>query len=202
MDLSLEQMALELGLTPKTTAAYGQRLGLKRNTIFPTHDDEEFKSLSPLNYSRYRISNYGTIIDENGVLLKSHPHHQSNYLQIRLYDDSGTRKSVLVHKLVADLFIENNDNNLQIDHIDGNPQNNYVLNLQYITASENVQKSKPRNNATRYLRKDEVEDICKKLENGMSISEICSTNDFYTKSKVEKIKQRVRWVDISKNYNF
>lgn len=202
IDKTLEEMAQELGLTPKTIAAYSQRLGLKRNTIFDTEPDEYFKSLEDIQFSKYKISNYGKIINEDGVLITSSPHHQSGYLQTRLINDEGVRKSVLIHVLVANSFLEKPDYQVQVDHKDGNRTNCAAVNLQYLTASENVEKSKKRIKTERYLTKEEVIDICKKLEQGLSISKICETNNFYTKSKVEKIKQRVRWVEISKDYNF
>lgn len=203
VDLTLEEMAKHLGLTPKTTAAYGQRLGLKRNSIFPLKDDEIFRSMEKIGFTQYEVSNYGTVRNSDGVLIRSHPHHQSNYLQIRLMSDTGKRESALVHRLVAETFLGTQDDiKLQVDHIDGNRVNNYVENLQFITASENVSKTKERAKVKRYLTEAEVRDICVKLEEGMSISEICETNDFYTKSKVEKIKQRARWIKISKEYKF
>ena len=202
VDLSLEEMSRELGLTPKTVAAYGQRLGLARNTIFELLEDEVFISLSKLGYSEYEISNYGKIrTKEKGVLITSSPHHQSGYLQTRLLHDNGERKSVLVHILVANSFLQKEEDK-QIDHIDGNRTNNHISNLQFLSASENVRKAKERNNPVRYLTKEEVIDICEKLEKGLSINDICQSNEFYTKSKVEKIKQKTRWVEISKNYKF
>ena len=203
VDLTLEEMSKVLNLTPKTIANYAQRLGLARNTIFNTQKDEYFISLDKLNYSRYKISNYGQIITQDtGALMISSPHHQSNYLQIRLINDNGVRDSVLVHVLVANSFLTKINQEAQVDHIDGNRQNNHVSNLQFLSASDNVRKSKEPKKVERYLTQEEVVDICRKLEKGLSINDICLTNSFYTKSKVEKIKQRVRWVEISKDFNF
>lgn len=203
VDLTLEEMSKELNLTPNTTAAYAQRLGLARNTIFNTKNDEYFISLDKLNYSRYKISNYGQIIArDTGALIASSTHHQSNYLQTRLINDGGNRDSVLVHVLVANSFLTKANQELQVDHTDSNRQNNHISNLQFLSASENVKKSKEPKKVERYLTQEEVIDICKKLEKGLSINDICLTNTFYTKSKVEKIKQRVRWVEISKDFNF
>ncbi len=59
------------------------------------------------------------------------------YLRLNLIID-GNHKTVHVHTLVAELFIPNVENKFQINHKDGNKQNNSVDNLEWCTAKENV----------------------------------------------------------------
>lgn len=49
----------------------------------------------------------------------------------------GKRTTYLVHRLVAQVFIPNPEGKPQINHIDGNPLNNHIDNLEWATASEN-----------------------------------------------------------------
>lgn len=52
----------------------------------------------------------------------------------------GKNKVIVVHRLVALTFIENNDPTKKfVNHIDGNKENNTVENLEWVTTSENNQ---------------------------------------------------------------
>lgn len=98
----------------------------------------------------YQISNKGNVRsldrfdgvhDRQGTIIKPHMKH-NGYLQVGLRKHN-TRKWLAIHRLVAIHFIENPDNKPQVNHIDGNKQNNNVENLEWVTAKEN------QNHATR-----------------------------------------------------
>ena len=57
------------------------------------------------------------------------------YLNIRL--GRGKRKKLLVHRLTGLFFIPNGKNLEMVDHIDGNPLNNKIENLRWVSTSEN-----------------------------------------------------------------
>ena len=58
------------------------------------------------------------------------------YYKINLFKD-GKPKTINVHKVVAQTFLENPLNKRCIDHIDNNPLNNNILNLRFATLQEN-----------------------------------------------------------------
>lgn len=64
----------------------------------------------------------------------------SGYCIVRLCKD-GVCKAVTVHRLVAIAFIGNKGSEFQVNHKDGNKNNNCVDNLEWCTQSENVKHS-------------------------------------------------------------
>lgn len=51
----------------------------------------------------------------------------------------GKCKTLLVHRLVALAFIPTDNPKNQINHMDGNKENNTIENLEWVTAAENMQ---------------------------------------------------------------
>ena len=88
------------------------------------------KSIPTITYN----SN-GRPYTRKGRLLK--PASKNGYKRVILFSKSK-QKSYLVHRLVALSFIENPDNKPYINHIDGDPSNNILENLEWCTPKENV----------------------------------------------------------------
>ncbi|WP_019469755.1 HNH endonuclease [Staphylococcus cohnii] len=60
------------------------------------------------------------------------------YLAVTAYKD-GKQRHYYVHRLLAEAFIPNPENKPQVNHIDGNPRNNKLENLEWVTAKENIE---------------------------------------------------------------
>lgn len=92
----------------------------------------------------YAISNLGRIMsfkqDKNGKILKL-TNKKGGYFSFVLQGNGVKRRSVRIHRLVAEHFIKNPHNLPVINHIDGNKQNNAVWNLEWCTNSHNVKES-------------------------------------------------------------
>ena len=84
---------------------------------------------------KYFISNTGKVKNNKGKLLK--PIKANNgYLRISLSKNSN-HKMFLIHRLVANAFLENHENLPCINHIDCNKENNFVENLEFCTVKYN-----------------------------------------------------------------
>ena len=68
----------------------------------------------------YKPNNISVIPNHNGYLL----FHCNN-------------KKVRHHRVIANLFIDNPESKTQVDHIDGDKQNNAVSNLRWVTSAQN-----------------------------------------------------------------
>jgi hypothetical protein len=90
----------------------------------------------------FQVSNKGRIksyLGSNTGLIRSVKNKLGTYLSIVLCGNGLPTKSVKVHRLVANAFIPNHENKPEVNHKDGNKQNNAVENLEWVTRSENVQ---------------------------------------------------------------
>lgn len=89
--------------------------------------------------SRYYVSKCGAVYSDNiNQLLKLSP-QTDGYLQIALYLDNGTRKRLMVHRLVALQFVHNPDptSKQYVNHKNGNKNDCRTCNLEWVTAKEN-----------------------------------------------------------------
>ena len=64
--------------------------------------------------------------------------NNKGYWCVNLYKHSKVHK-FLVHRLIALYFIPNPNNLPEVNHIDGNKQNNSISNLEWITHKQNTQ---------------------------------------------------------------
>ena len=83
----------------------------------------------------YEVSNTGRIRRRGSVNDRS-TYEKKGYQLIDLYKD-GERSKKRVNRIVAEAFIPNPDNKPEVNHKDGNKQNNNVDNLEWVTSKEN-----------------------------------------------------------------
>ena len=109
------------------------------------------KNFTPIkNWDGYYICRETTevlsVVDRTNTLkntykiLKQVPNSKDsscNYFLVTLTKNKK-RKNCFIHRLMAETFIPNPDNKPQINHIDGDKQNNSINNLEWVTVKENA----------------------------------------------------------------
>lgn len=134
-------------------------------------------------FENYAVSNFGNVKSierlaphpraRDGValkrehLLKPFLNHKG-YLMVKLYNDNQM-KSIAVHRLVANAFVENPLSLPCVNHKDENKQNNCVDNLEWCTNDYNVHYGTAIKRKSKSLRESEAhkrysERRCKRVE--------------------------------------
>lgn len=167
--------------------------------------EEVWKEYFVQDYGNIYVSNYGNVKNKKGKLLLKRQKQKSDYLNpyyyIRVnYTKDGKRKiwQQYIHRLVAICFIDNPENKLEVNHIDGNKLNNNVSNLEWVTRKENMIHAKNKNllsdkscenNGRSKLTKEQVIKIRKMYKDG------------YTKYRIAKIFN-IGWTTVQHIINF
>lgn len=137
------------------------------------------------NYDYYQASNLGRIksLRNKKEKILCQELLKDGYKRIRLFNENGSKR-FLVHRLILMTFcpVENFEK-LQVNHLDENPSNNILTNLEWCTQKEN-------NNYGNH-NKDAAES--NKIANPNKINIIC----LETKQKFISIKEAARQLKIS-----
>lgn len=69
--------------------------------------------------------------------LKGQKNYKNGYISFNLTLPDGSMKRLYAHRLVAIAFIPNPEGKKEVNHIDGNKENNCADNLEWVTSKEN-----------------------------------------------------------------
>lgn len=116
--------------------------GFKWSYLKESVDSNEVFKKHP--FMNIKCSNQGRIWFGNNLISKGQSMREG-YYRIKLFHNNE-RKMFSVHRLVAETFYPHEkivcdqlcDGRSQIDHIDKNPSNNNIDNLEWVTPSENI----------------------------------------------------------------
>lgn len=156
------------------------------------------------DFDNYQISNLGNVKNIiTGKILKPLK-SKTGHCRVYLYNESG-RKRFLVHRLVAIHFIPNPDNYYIINHLNCDPTDNRIQNLEWTTYKGNTIHAKNNNrlippvgskNGMSVLKDSDVLKIIKYWNNGLTQKQI-SDKMGVTRSCVAHITQGNRWKQYS-----
>ena len=132
------------------------------------------KNLKIANFEQYTISDTGVVT----ALRNNKPLQPikvpNGYLHVTLHMEDGRIKQVGIHRLVAEHFIPNPYHYSQVNHKDGNKENNRVENLEWCSAKQNMQHAL-KNNLCKGRRYTSFEDKTKWLHevlDGKTVKEL------------------------------
>lgn len=157
----------------------------------------------------------GYTINENGEVFsykgkKADGHRMATvitncgYVHITLVYEAGKSKPFLLHRLVALTFIPNTENKPQVNHIDGNKENNHYSNLEWCTRSENQlhafesglqDRIQGEDHASAKLTNQDAIDIINLMLNGSSNDDIANKYALHTRY-VSLIRHKKRWTHL------
>ena len=156
-------------------------------------DDEYFVELDIENIKPYYlISNYGRIYTkQRGGKLLTPFTDKDGYKRLELATYPKAKK-YYVHRLVALTFVEGYFEGALVNHIDSIRDNNYYLNLEWVTSQENtdhgvkygnilVNNTSEFRNLNTAHSIEVAEFICKLISEGLSNNEILEQYTFKTK---------------------
>jgi len=141
----------------------------------------EFRTIPSLK-NLYEINSDGTVVRrlDSGYILK--PQLEGKYLKVNVCVD-GVMKQKKIHSLVAECWLGERPEGLEVDHIDRNTFNNYYKNLRYATSREQRLNQDGKTNAPIQiiLTKDDEKlyfDTAK--DAALALNKFCPAKSFFT----------------------
>lgn len=160
--------------------------------------------------TEYTISNTGKVFSlKTNKMLKLNP-NKKGYLRVGIYLSDGTIKRISVHKAVLESFGKSKPGkDYQIDHIDGNKLNNNINNLEWVTASENINRAfknglkvakRGEEHPISVYSENQIHEACRLLTTGYSFTKTSDISGI-PKSYLYNIVKGNNWNHIVKDYN-
>lgn len=160
-------------------------------------------------YDYYQISNFGRVYHNYLKIIMKPGLSTSGYLFIVMRTRKGS-KIIQLHRLVLIAFNDICDREkYDVNHINGNKQQNYLYNLEWATRSDNILHAYNtglhplgENNTLSKITEETAKNICELLQSNKYTNKEIAEMTNSTISIVSDIKKGKNWRYVSKNYNF
>jgi hypothetical protein len=128
--------------------------------------------------TQYSVANTGYVRNDTTGKILSGARTRQGYLRFNMWH-KGTSTSVAIHRLIAEVFLGKPENeNYVVNHKDGNPSNNRLDNLEWVTIKDNVRHAyatglakSGEDSAAAKLTEAEVLQIIDCMRSGMTVSQ-------------------------------
>lgn len=185
---------------------------LKRVEIFSSLPKNDFIPISCFNIKEntYKINKEGKILRIRDNKIISGSKSKSGYIVFTFITNDNNRKNITLNKLVASVFLLNPDTTVysMVNHIDHNPENNDLSNLEWVTPSSNASRA---NGTSNYIREEYLVNYIATDDFGNEIFRVNSrnveTNDYKIRSINKSISKKVKYKgyywkkDVDKSFN-
>ena len=130
--------------------------------------DEDKRELEPFGLSCYMITRDGRIWNKHFYSWqRMQVSPSTGYVELGLTNDHGCTNTYKLHRLLMMAFKPvPNFRNLEVDHIDGNKENNDLANLEWVTTDENGRRARETGLHRRTLTDDQVHLFCREWSTG------------------------------------
>jgi hypothetical protein len=146
-------------------------------------------------YPNYFVTKEGLVFSSKTKKFLKFSYDQQGYQRVGLYIGNYKTKTIKVHRLVAETFIDNIENKKDVNHIDGNKANNNISNLEWCTRSENIKHAFK--NGLKIVTQNQIEGVKKRFSKQIVDK---SNGKIYNSLKDASIDLNVNYSTLKNNF--